>query len=520
MRRFELPRISGFWAILFSFLIGLPLRSSAYELHSSQRVMEIRGAAEGDRLGRPLIMLDLDGDGCDDIGAGADRTEFSAGMRPTLYLFRGRKDTGQRTLIQLGQDASDALILAEKESRNLGTSLASGDINGDGIDDLVVTDSTLTALGRPLAGVAYVFFGRSDFFQRSIYDLAQGHWDLKIVAAQAGDDLGGANLFGGLISNAVTCGDFNGDGLDDIALGAHLADHGGAKNTGKVYMLFGRKTWKPGQTIDLRSEANSTILACQPENEFGTMLASGDLNGDGLDDLAAGYHFGSSGDLFQSEGQILVFLGRNPFPPKIDLKTEAPDLIVSGASKDDELGQMVVIADLNGDGFGDLIGSAGGWRNKSGALFGILGRKRLPSRIRYGPHSCDFIVEGIDVHNAIGSTLIAGDVNGDGLSDILFSTRDGERLGLGSEGRTFILFGRLTPFPRVLRLSENAADAVINGGLRDFQLGDQLAAGDWDGDGADELLLSAPFRDRDSGRILLFDPTPPTQTGEGWRHFR
>jgi hypothetical protein len=189
---------------------------------------------------------------------------------------------------------------------------------------------------------------------------------------------------------------------------------------------------------DVCSSDLCTILACQPENEFGTTLAAGDLNGDGLDDLAAGYHFGSSGDLFQSEGQVLVFLGKKSFPQKIDLKIDFPDLIVSGASKDDELGQMVALADLNGDGIDDLVGTASGWGKKSGALFCLLGRPQLPTRVRYGSHSCDFIIEGIDVHNAIGSTLTMADVDGDGLSDLLFSTRDGERLGLGGEGRTFV----------------------------------------------------------------------------------
>ncbi len=520
MQRVHLHRFSGIPIAGLILLLWLPFQSIAYEIQSSQRIVEIRGEMEGDRFGRPLIMLDIDGDGFDDIVAGSDRVEFIEGSRPTIYLFRGMQDLRPRTLIQLGENAPDALILAEKDSRNLGTSMAAGDINGDGIDDLVVTDSTLTAWGRRSAGVAYVFFGRKDFFELSVQDLARGQWDLKLIAAQGGDDLGGANLFGGLISNAAVCGDFNGDGLDDIALGAHLADHGQAKNAGKVYILFGRSEWQSGQTIDLKTEANCTLLACQPENEFGTTLAAGDLNGDGLDDLAAGYHFGSSGDLFQSEGQVLVFLGRKSFPRKIDLKIDFPDLIVAGASKDDELGQMVAIGDLNGDGMDDLVGTASGWGSKSGALFCLLGRTQLPTRIRYGSRSCDFIIEGINVHNAIGSTLTMADVDGDGLSDLLFSTRDGERLGLGGEGRTFVVLGRTTPFPRILRLAENAADVVINGGYREFQLGDQLAVGDLDGDGADEVLLSAPFSDQSSGRALVFDLTPPTEVNEGWENYR
>ncbi len=520
MLRVQLHRFSGIPIAGLVLLFWLPFQSIAYEIQSSQRIVEIRGEMEGDRFGRPLVLLDIDGDGCDDIVAGSDRVEFAEGSRPTIYLFRGMEDLRPRTLIQLGKDAPDALILAEKDSRNLGTSMATGDINGDGLNDLVVTDSTLTALGRRSAGAAYVFFGRRNFFEQSVQDLARGRWDLKLVAAQGGEDLGGSNLFGGLISNAAAFGDFNGDGFDDIALGAHLADRGEAKNTGKVYLLFGRTKWQAGQTIDLRTEANCTILACQPENEFGTTLATGDLNGDGLDDLAAGYHFGSSGDLFQSEGQVLVFLGKKAFPPKIDLKIDFPDLIVAGASKDDELGQMVALADLNGDGLDDLVGTASGWGNKSGALFCLLGRPQLPTRVRYGSHSCDFIIEGIDVHNAIGSTLTMADVDGDGLSDLLFSTRDGERLGLGGEGRTFVVLGRTTPFPRILRLAENTADAVINGGYREFQLGDQLAAGDLDGDGADEVILSAPFSDNGSGRVLVFDLTPPTEVGEWWRDYR
>jgi hypothetical protein len=99
---------------------------------------------------------------------------------------------------------------------------------------------------------------------------------------------------------------------------------------------------------------------------------------------------------------------------------------------------------------------------------------------------------------------VGGDFNGDGIGDIMFSSRDGERAGFNIEGRTFIIMGRYN-LPAHFSVQAEDFDYIINGGLDNFQLGDSIASGDIDGGGVDEILIGAPFYDNDRGRLLIFD---------------
>lgn len=507
--------------LTFGVLILAPgvARSAAEQIEASERALVIHGATGGEYFGRPILALDLDGDGADDLVVGADRWSFDGGARPTLYVFRGGRSLLARGEIALATEAADVIILGDTGSDNLASSLAAGDVNGDGFQDLIATDSTLTVSGRARAGAAFVLFGDGDFFSQTIYDLALSDWDLKILGAAAGDDLGGDNLLGGMLSTGAASGDVNGDGVDDIALGAHLADANGRSDSGKVYLLFGDSGFASGTTLDLASQADVTILANETINEFGSALAIGDINADGIADLLAGYHYGSSGT-FTSEGRVYAFYGRSSFPLTINLASVNPDVRILGASPNDELGRRVAVSDVNGDGVLDLIATADGWNAGAGAVYGFFGRSGFPSLISLSSQSPDFLVQGQDVGNAIGSTLIAGDFNGDGVGDFMFSSRDGERPGFNAEGRTFVLFGRRSGLPSVFQVSGDEADVIINGGVDGYQLGDWLGAGDLDGDGADEILIAAPFVDSSRGRLLLFDLTTVTAVDSCWTSYR
>ncbi len=216
------------------------------------------------------------------------------------------------------------------------------------------------------------------------------------------------------------------------------------------------------------------------------------------------------------------FYGRASFPSTINLATVQPDVRILGASQNDELGERVALSDVDGDGVLDLLATAGGWSGGAGAgaVYGFFGRSGFPSLISLASQSPDLFVQGQNVDNSIGSTLIPGDFNGDGVGDFLFSTRDGERAGFNTEGRTFVIFGRRSGLPSVFQVSADDADVIINGGMDYYQLGDWLGSGDLDGDGADEILIAAPFVDSSRGRLLVFDLTTVTSVGSFWGSYR
>ncbi len=513
--------LAVFTAILVPVLFAQPL-----QMDSSACILEIRGRESGDLFGRPIVCVDLDDDGRDEIVVGADRYNFTDGRRPTLYVFRGRRSFESLNLIDLGAGgAADAVILGETASTNLAPSLASGDVNGDGVMDLVATDSTMNAASdRAGAGVGYVLFGRPDFFDKTVYDFQLGDWDVKFLGGYAGEDLGGSSMFGGMISKGVAAGDLNSDAIADMAFGAHLGGTPGS--AGKVYIVFGRASFVHGQIIDLRSQSNVVVLGNEQYAELGTMISIGDVTGDGLADLVLGEEYGSL-DTLDSRGRLFMFLGRASFPANLSVST--PDFGVIGARTWDMLGSALALADVNNDGIGDIVVAASGWDNTPtpgsvdfGAIYGFWGSGSLTGTKRMDVVSPDFFVAGKDNSNDIGSTLEAGDVNGDGISDIFFAARDGERTGWNGEGRTFLIQGRAA-LPQAFTIDEDLVsaaarvDVVINGGIDNLQMGDAMAAGDIDGDGAFEICLAAPFLESNTGRLFVFDLSPPrTAAGASW----
>jgi hypothetical protein len=507
-------------AAIFS-LTPSPICASAVQFEATSRSLEIRGAQSGDYFGRPIVCVDLDGDGCEDLVVGADRSTFTAPQRPTLYVFRGRRHYASRDLIHLAVDQPDAVILGDTGSNNLATALAKGDVNDDGIPDLIMADSTMTASGRVGAGIVYVLFGRPGFFGQAVYDLAAGHWSVRILGAVAGDDTGGRLMFGGMLSEGLACGDMNNDGIDDIAIGAHLANANSRTDSGKVMVVFGRTPFPPGTTIDLATQANVTILGNETYGELGTAIAVGDLNADGLADLILGEEYGSVGTL-TTEGKIFCLWGRASWPATYNLLTTPANLTINGRAVWDSLGAAIALADINADGRTDLLATAPGWDPAGvssvdfGAVYGFWGRASFPSVINLSSVSPDFLTTAPADDQSIGDTLSVGDYDGDGRRDFLFSSRDGDRPGLNGEGRTFVVRG-LNGFPAAINLAAEDVDWIVNGGADHFQLGDTVASGDIDGDGADEFMLAAPFLDGSTGRLLVFDLTPIPASATDWQ---
>ena len=508
----------GFFICWIFVMLALTLNAETVSLDAGDAVFQARGG-EDYYLGRPLVCADFNGDGFDDVICGADKWSFETGERPTLYGFRGR-GVYHGEVIDLASQSADAEIYGESGSDNFANALAAGDVNNDGIMDLVAADSTYSHLSRASCGVVYVIFGNPDFFNNGNFDLEQGDWDLKLPGAKAGDDTGGWNLLGGLTSDALSCGDFNGDGIDDMAIGAHLATVSSTSAAGRVYIVFGDAAFSHGDIIDLAADSDVTINGDETYGELGTQVDAGDINGDGVDDLLLGEEEGSEG-LFTSEGKAFVFYGSPSFSG-IKSVTSA-DVSFTGGYAGDQLGAAAALSDVNGDGISDVVLHAIGWDSSHsdsvsvGGIYGFYGGGLSADYDLTGANP-DFFIEGYNENNALYWTLEPGDFNGDGFGDILFSSRDGERSGFSSEGRVFAIQGQ-SSMPENFSVENEDFDYIINGGKDYFQLGDTIASGDVDNDGSDEVIAAAPFVDSSNGRFLIFDFNPQLSVSGAWIYY-
>jgi hypothetical protein len=153
---------------------------------------------------------------------------------------------------EAGGDGSSGFVLRGVDGRDYsGISVSdAGDVNGDGIDDLIIGASGAETNGQPQAGESYVVFGRTTGFPaafelRSLFPQAGGDGSAGFILK--GIDAGDAS--GHSVSGA---GDVNSDGIDDLVIGAQRADPNGVDHAGESYVVFGRTTGFPA-AFELRS---------------------------------------------------------------------------------------------------------------------------------------------------------------------------------------------------------------------------------------------------------------------------
>ncbi len=228
-----------------------------------------------------------------------------------------------------------------------------GDLNGDGLDDLILGtffgDGPLEA--RVWAGEAYIIFGSSSF--PATIDLNTSGEDVTIYGATAADYL--------TYQGSMTVGDLNGDGLEDLILGANRADgplDARSDAAGEAYVIFGSASLPA--TIDLASSDEDVTIYGASAGDLLTRaeaLTVGDLDGDGIDDLVLGAFLADGPSETRTDaGEAYVIFGSSSLPATIDLATSDEDVTIFGASAGDRLSWSALnVGDFNDDGLDDLL---------------------------------------------------------------------------------------------------------------------------------------------------------------------
>jgi Ca2+-binding RTX toxin-like protein len=389
-------------------------------------------------------------------------------------------------------------VLGDNARDSLGGSVSSaGDVNGDGFDEVII-GAALGDDGGENAGEAYVLFGK-----------ASGFADVDLTLA----DLNGADGFairgdrafdfaGTSVSSA---GDINGDGFDDVIVGASGGDNGGAQ-AGEAYVLFGQGSGLADVDLSNLDPAAGFVIQgdAAGDNAGASVSAAGDVNGDGLDDIIVGAS--QSGD---GAGKAYVIFGRGTGLANIDLSALNPaaGFVVQGDAALDNAGVSVSSAgDVNGDGFADVI--VGAFRNddggsEAGKAYVIFGRASGLANIDLSDFNpaAGFSVQGDQPFDYAGfSVSTAGDVNGDGFDDVIIGAYRGDDGG-ASAGEAYVIFGEATGLADIdLSVIAAAEGFVIQGDLAFDLAGFSVSsAGDINGDGFDDVVVGAP-EGQDGGR--------------------
>lgn len=472
--------------------------------------------------GTQIASGDIDNDGYNDLilGTGlADGVPENIWNSGQVMVIFGRNQTYPGTIYDQAiknTNEINLVIHGPSVSDYMGFCVASGNIDGDDYDDIIISapyaDGKAGAV-RTNSGEVYVIYGSQRYNLGSEINLNNLAPDLTIYGMSTTAYTGYSLAVGNVI----------GDSKDDIIIGAIYGDGLNRTNCGTVHVVEGNSRGNLGTEIDLLTDSDVTLVGARDDDIAGVRVASGDINGDARDDIViSSYAIDPYGTRTNAGGAYIVY-GDNTLPSLIDLNSSA-DSSFYGAAVSDYYGWGLAVGNVNGDEYDDMIISAlwgDGYNDvlaNSGDVYVKYGAPNLLSQYDLNTDGYDLTLFGKNSWDYYGYSLAAGDVNNDQYDDFLIGVYggDGENDGKANSGETYLILGNSTA-----NLGSNLdpladAESVFYGIDNDDYSGRTVHLGDFDSDGYDDVSIYAPYADGpDNGRDIvgefytIFSRPPP-----------
>ncbi|HWB75864.1 MAG TPA: Ig-like domain-containing protein [Nannocystaceae bacterium] len=379
-----------------------------------------------------------------------------------------------------------------------------GDVDGDGLGDLAIS-----SYGNPLRGV-YVVFGKADSDLVDLMDIADGEGGFLIRTEDP------YHYAGYTVRDA---GDVNDDGFADLVLGEHASAPDGTV-LGRAYVVFGKNDTETVDLVDVVDGDGGFVLEGEASALDGsgslviTAAGAGDVDGDGLDDVV----IGTNAVPETGRARAWVVFGKLDTEP-VDLAAVAQGdggFVLEGETHGLEYYNHWIAGagDVNGDGLDDVIFGAAqalpiGFA-PSGRTYVVHGKTDTDpvDLATLAAGDGGFVIDGDSYNWGSGHTVSkAGDVDGDGLADVLVAASFVEAPGSDTYGRSYVVLGKDDTDPIALADIVAGSGGFVINGESESQAGRALAGGgDVDGDGLDDIVIgteAAPTPGPSFGRAYV-----------------
>jgi hypothetical protein len=392
---------------------------------------------------------DVNNDGIDDLVVGAFRFDSS-----------GLSDNGG-AFVYLGPGfTTSAFLSTNQASAGFGAGVGgAGDLNLDGFDDVVIGAPGFDGTAGIDSGAVYVYFGGAGAFDATA--------DATVLGPNARANMGAA---------ARGVGDVNNDGIDDLAVGVPRYNPGGRPDQGAAFIYYGASNFN--------TTADAVLTTNDASVNSGNSLASGDVNGDGINDVIVGATGYESSSSFINEGAAVVFFGG------VGTIDTTADAILRTGRADATGGASVAVGDFNGDGIGDVLSGAppsstaiteGGmvqiWHGSTGSFDTLV----------------DVTFFGTDIAENFGRSVAAlPDSNGDGRDEIVVGAPRANNSGGLSTGEVKLYFSAANGF-------SSSPSLVLEGTETDALFGNSVAIGRFNSDAFFDVSAGEPSRDISPG---------------------
>lgn len=430
--------------VLYGSPDGITSANDQYWTQDSPGIEE--SSESGDQFGATLAPGDFNGDGYYDLAIGVHDEAIgtmTTGAVSIIYgssagLRANQASDGSGRADQFWTQDSPGIEDEAEPDDGFGAVLASGDFNGDGKDDLAVTNLREEIAGMEFAGAVNVLYGSDT----GLTDAGDQFWHQNSPGIE--DSAESEDGFG----RSLIAGDFNGDGRDDLAIGVPLEDLGTSPSInqcGAVHILYGTSLGLSSSGDQFWSQ-NSPGIEDRIEfnDNFGWSLTTGDFDNDGREDLAIG-----APKVGLDAGEVNVIYGTDNGLSSADdqVWTQNSAGIEDAEEDNDSFGYSVAAGDFNGDGFDDLavgVENEGvGSIEKAGAVNVLLGSASgiTSSNDQFWHQNISGIDDSAEAGDGFGGSVATGDFDNDGRADLVVGVQSEDVGSIAEAGAVNVIYG-------------------------------------------------------------------------------